>query len=149
VIIRSKDPVFILQFKQPANPHRFCFMLFNIVLATAFCLLWNIVITNVLSHIGQNTRNNIKTRRNKTLAHSCCYLVQLSDTLRVVYVISSVIIISGSKLTPLLLTRSVLKIIFTPKDKFQLKQRRKSQECVESDNCALFYHRHSVRNRMN
>jgi hypothetical protein len=145
VIIRSKEKVFILEFKQPANPQPFCFMLFNIVLATAFCLLWNIVITNALSLVGQNTGNNIKTRRNKTLARSCCYS-QLSDTLLVAYVISSVILISGSKLTPLLLTMSVLRIVFTPKDKFQPKQRRKSQVCVKSYNCALFYHRHSVRN---
>jgi hypothetical protein len=148
ILIPSKEPLFISQFKQPANPQYFCLMLFTVVLATAFCLLCNIVITNALLLVGQNTENNIKKIRKKTLARSC-YYSQLSDTICVAYVTTSIILISGSILRPLLLTMSVLRIIFMPKDKFQLKQRRKSQVCVESDNGALFFQRQSVRNRIN
>jgi len=39
------------------------------------------VVTNALSLVGQNTENNIKTRRNTTLARSC-YYSQFSDTPR-------------------------------------------------------------------
>ena len=111
------------------------------------CII-HIINTEWLKFKRNFQRLKFKTRRNTTLARSYCYS-QFSDTLRVAYVISCVKLISGIKLKPLMRTRSVLRMLFMPKDKFQLKQRRKSQVCVESDNCVLFYHRQSVRERMN